>query len=98
MDSEVSVKILSKHMMKFFKLSDIYFAAGADKEKFAYWLADKCVNEGWIKIEPESLKKTLHPLNMNTRYLGGKAQMRETHDVLPKGSTVVIVKMGEGIL
>jgi len=71
MDKDVSVKILSKHIEKFFKLSSVYFAEGADKEKFAQWLASKCVEEGWIKIEEKMLKKTLHPLNMNERYLGG---------------------------
>lgn len=98
MENNVTAEILSKHIMKFFKLSSIYFAEEADKQQFANWLANKCVQEGWIKVEAKNLKKTLHPLTMNGKYLGGKAQMRETLDVLPKGSTVAIVTMGEGVL
>jgi len=94
MDDDVAVKILSKHIMKFFKLSSVYFAEGADKEKLAAWLAKKFIEEGWFKVTSEMTRETLHHLAMNSKYLGGKGEQDKIYDVLPKGSKIAILKMG----
>jgi len=72
MDDDIVVKTLSKHIVKFLKLSSAYFVEGADKEKLAMWLASKLVEEGWLKVTPEIVRETLHPLSLDSKYLGGQ--------------------------
>jgi len=98
MDKNVTANMLKKHIMKYFKLSPNYFNDDADKEKYALWLSEKLVGEGWFKTAPENTRETLHPLAMSYRYLGGKEDPDRTFEVLPKGSKVIVLTMGEPTL
>jgi len=91
MDEDITKKVLQKHISKFFKLSPHYFNADVEHEKLAAWLAGKLLEEGWIKIAPENLKLTMHPLYVDSKFLGGKAEVENADNVLAKGSRVVIL-------
>jgi len=98
MDDDVAVKMLTKHILKFFKMSTTYFIEDVDKEKIAHWLAVNCVAEGWCMVGPENVRETLHALAINSKYIGGREDHKKTAEVLPKGSQIAIIKMGERIL
>lgn len=92
--SEPVEEILCKHLLRYFKLSPNNFSESADKEALAKWLSKKLVSDGWLRVTPEIRRQTLHPLHLDTKFVGAKV-VKGTANILPKNSVIAILSKGD---
>lgn len=92
--SESVEKILSKHLLRYFKLSPTNFSEGADKEGLAKWMSKKLVEDGWLRVTSQIRRQTLHPLHLDAKFIGAKV-IKGTENILPKNSILAILSKGD---